>query len=119
MKHFYICIVIFFIIVFSGIITDCVVNRDLDKISAAANRISIAEDYEYGDSASLFIKNQFYSKKNMLLLFVSKEHIKELETEILLLENALKNNDIQAITDAATKIQLNCYYARGSMSAFD
>lgn len=40
------------------------------------------------------MKNEFYKEKNMLQLFVNKEHIKELEKNILLIENALINQDI-------------------------
>ena len=45
------------------------------------------------------IKEKFYKQKNMLQLFVNKEHIKELETSILLIEKSVENDSLSDNSD--------------------
>ena len=117
MKHFYICLIIFTIIVSAGFTTDIILKKEFSGISASARKI-YAQYEKNNDKAEVeVIQNNFYDKKNMLLLFTSKEHIKELETEILLLENAVKYDDMQSAKDAAVKIDIACMYSKRSLTA--
>ena len=116
MKHFYLCIVIFFIILAGGITADSLICKELDIVSITSQKISAAGKTDRSETEIGIIKNRFYSKKNMLLLFISKEHLENLETEILLMENAFIENDYDKIKESSINITVIISYIRRSLT---
>ena len=58
------------------------------------------------DMQTKIIKDKFYKQKNMLQLFINKEHIEEFETSILLIEEAISNDNLSDKSD--TLIETIC-----------
>ena len=80
MKHFYITVFIFVSIIGFCQFSDKYVNKTVEIFE---NKIETAENYEdYNE-----MKDLFQSKKNMLRLFLNKEHIDYIELRLSLLEN--------------------------------
>lgn len=120
MRHFVISFIIFFAIltitVFSHNYTKNIfqsINRKADLLTTA-EKVSLEEYNTISD-----IKETFESKKNMLQLFVNKEHIKEIETNIKLLENAAVNNDIDACRTNSIEIVCMLEHIDDYLKAFD
>jgi len=119
MKHLYICVTIFILIITTGIFTDKMLKKELDILSVDAEKIAVITDASQARTNIEIIKDKFYSKKNMLLLYASKEHIRELETDILLMEDAVQSDDMSSAKENSINIQINCAYIKRSLTAFD
>ncbi len=119
MKHLYICVIIFILIITTGFFTDKMLKKELDILSVDVGKVAKIADVSQAETNMQIIKDRFYSKKNMLLLYVSKEHIRELETDILLMEEAVKSSDSNAVKESSIRIQTTASYSRRSLTAFD
>ncbi|MEG1863498.1 MAG: hypothetical protein RR198_07830 [Oscillospiraceae bacterium] len=62
------------------------------------------------------IKDNFLSRKNTLDFFLNKEHIQDIESKILLLESAVKNDEPQGVRE--NSIQLICLLEHADSSLF-
>lgn len=118
MKHFYICIAIFLSIITASLFTDNMLKKELDIISVGAEKAASAVNRQ-AETEVAVVKERFYGKKNMLMLFASKEHIKDLETDILLMEDAVQSADMTATKENSINIQINCEYIKRGLTAFD
>lgn len=118
MKHFYICVAIFLSIITASLFTDNMLKKELDIISVSAEKTATAVSRQ-AETEIKVMKERFYDKKNMLMLFASKEHIKDLETDILLMEDAVQSEDITAAKENSINIQINCAYIKRGLTAFD
>ena len=63
MRHFYLCVIIFFTILAGGITADSLICKELDIISITSQKISAAEKTDRDETEMDIIKNRFYSKK--------------------------------------------------------
>ena len=81
---------VLFMIIF---ITSCTSTGIIDK------NIDIAKK-EY-----TLLKSDFYTKKDMLQKFINKEHINEIEKNILLIENAINNNELTECQNLSIETQ--------------
>ncbi len=120
MKHFYIAILIFAIITAGSFAEARFVKQTFSMMDTRLNSIYKSEITDENFTSRLNnMKNIFYSKKNMLQMFVNKEHINDIELNILLLENAAKNNDIEECRSIALKINNSIAFICNSQTAID
>ncbi len=90
MKNFYFSIVLFIVIIAGSVFSNAFLRNELKIYEAGFGKIINSEEISQTDIESIKnIKEKFYKQKNMLQLFVSKEHIKDIEANILLIENSL------------------------------
>ena len=118
MKRFYISLIIFISVLTTGFVSDRFRNNELDYIQAYAGKILNTEDNNRAIMQAKKLKDIFYNKKNTLLLIISKEHIKNLENDILIMENALKNGDRNTAAESAIQIQVTASYSQNSLHYF-
>ena len=118
MKRFYISLIIFISVLTTGFVSDRFRSNELDYIHAYAVKIINTEDNIRAFMQAKNLKDNFYSKKNTLLLIISKEHIKNLENDILIMENALKNGDRDTAAESAIQIQVTASYSQNSLHYF-
>ena len=118
MKRFYISLIIFISVLATGFVSDRFRSNELDYIQAYTQKIINTEDNNRAFMQAKNLKDSFYSKKNMLLLIISKEHIKNLENDILIMENALKNGDRDTAAESAIQIQVTASYSQNSLHYF-
>ncbi|MBR5520817.1 MAG: hypothetical protein IKU54_02365 [Oscillospiraceae bacterium] len=120
MKHLYICLLLFITIVITGLIADRYIKKELNIISADVH--SFIDNSDYNDKnmhiTTEAIKKRFYDKKNMLLLFINKEHIQEIEKTISLMENAAYNTDIDEYQILSIELYYLCRHAKSDISDF-
>ena len=81
------------IIIFLSILIICVSSNVYVKKQISVFKNSFSQ-YNSSPAEIEILKNNFYKNKNMLRLFINKEHIRELETSILLYENYNAAGDI-------------------------
>ena len=93
MKNFYFSIVLFIVILIGSIASNIYVKEQMNIYSAYFKSIR-AETPDDMDTNTKIIKQKFYKQKNMLQMFINKEHIQELEISILLIENAIDSGTI-------------------------
>ncbi len=95
MKNFYFSLILFISIILASILCNFYINNSLYYYNICLEKIENNDKniYTMTDEVTL-LKNDFYSKKDMLQLFISKEHINEIEKIILLIENAAYNNEL-------------------------
>lgn len=90
MKNFYFSIVLFIVIIAGSVFSNTFLRSELKIYEAVFGKIVNSEDVSKAEIESIEnIKEKFYKQKNMLQLFISKEHIKDIESNILLIENSL------------------------------
>ena len=97
MKHFYITVVIFIFIISVSVFSDRYIDKSVDEVT---RKINNTENYE----ESVETKKLFLSKKNMLRLFVNKEHIDLIELNFILLENRYHENDFDKVPEIRIEI---------------
>lgn len=80
MKNFKLSLILFLLILSGSLLSNIYVKKQISfystAITAIENKPAFIEN----------IKKRFYKQKNLLQLFINKEHIKELEVNILLIE---------------------------------
>lgn len=105
MKNYYFSLVLFFTILFSSFTS----NMYLQKILADyKNTFSLIVSTENLTNYEIYlfdeISKRFQAQKNMLRLFVSKEHIKDIDTCISLIELHIDENDLQSCKEKSIEI---------------
>ncbi len=120
MKHFYISICIFIFIIASSIYSNFYTNTVLGDLSRNLNHLTdITEITEQDTKRVIDTKNLFFSKKNMLHLFVNKEHIEKIELDLLQLENNIQHDEIESVRENSIDIITALKYIKENMVAFD
>lgn len=96
MKHFRICIIIFISILTMSVFSYSFTKTQINHIYTAIEKYTDIQSLTSDDINTIkAVKDRFYDKKNMLQLFINKEHINHLETDILLLEDSIINNNAE------------------------
>lgn len=120
MKHFYISIIIFITIVSGSIFSNTICSHILGELY---NSVSVFRNIVYNDLNTETNINKiseiFYSKKNMLQLFINKEHIEEIEINICLLKNAVDNRDYEDCQQKSIEILTMLSFLDDSLTASD
>ena len=94
MKSFYYSLIIFISILISSILSDIYVKKQI--LFYKSNLIAIENvDNETSKTRIKIAKEKFTKQKNMLQLFINKEHISDFEKNILLIEHYCQNDDIE------------------------
>lgn len=105
MKNFYFSVILFFSILSGTFITNHYIQNNLnyykDVFVSVVNTEKISETVIMSVSRA---KETFFKQKNMLQLFVSKEHIKDIETDILLIENYLSEDQLMDCKEKSIEI---------------
>ncbi len=100
MKHFYIALFIFLLILSTGFFSHRYIKNTVDDMTVQLEIIDDERTLESVNSLKKILNN----KKDMLLCFLNKEHINEIEFNIVLLENRLKENNIENYNETKLKI---------------
>lgn len=98
MKNYYFSLILFFTVCLTAAVANSLASSEINRYIAALNlfsNITTITDSDRNRIADL--KYEFENKKNMLRLIISKEHINNIETNILLIENNIKNDSIEDI----------------------
>ena len=105
MKHFYISVFIFSAVICLCFSEKVFIENTMNNMESKVNLLYKADiiDDTYMSRVNI-LKNYYFIKKNMLHIFVNKEHIKEIELNILLLETSAVNNDIESCKEKAVEI---------------
>ena len=98
MKNFYIALILFITILSASISGDIYIKRQMMNYSIGFKALNNLDASNAQNRISI-MKNKFYKQKNMLRLFINKEHINNLETNIMLLENNVSQSD-EIITES-------------------
>ena len=94
MKHFRICVAIYLFIIAGALASYLYTRNEIRQLIASIEKYNTVQTVSENDEITIkSIKNRFFDKKNMLQFFINKEHIHQLETNILLLENSILNNN--------------------------
>ena len=86
MKNFYLALCMFIFIVFGSFASDIYVMNQLTMYKSFFTSINSA-DSATAEMRINLLKEKFEKQKNMLQLFINKEHIDSIETNIMLIEN--------------------------------
>lgn len=100
MKHFYIALFLFLLIISTGIFSHIYIKNTIDIMTTQLYAVDNERTSESIDK----LKTIFDNKKNMLVCFLNKEHINEIEFNIILLENRLNENNEENYTEIKLKI---------------
>ena len=119
MKHFYISLFIFATVIVTGFFADYTRKKEFDILCASAEQISVQPEIRQAEIQVKSMKKRFYDKKNMLMLIRSKEHIKDIETDILLMEDAVQSGDMRTAKENSIRIQVTAGYSKRSLYSFD
>ncbi len=120
MKHFYISILIFVIILVSGVVSNIYVANTISYMYRLfedftdIEAVTIAEERKLSE-----LKDEFYRQKNMLQLFINKEHIEEVEIDIIQLESAVKDMDTQQCKESSIEAAYTLRFIKENQVAFD
>ena len=93
MKNFYLSIVMFCTILAASVASNIYVKEQMNFYKAYFNSLMSKPVNEISYSTQT-VKEKFYKQKNMLQLFINKEHIEELETSILVIEDSIKQDEL-------------------------
>ncbi len=115
LKHYKICILIFILVLlftfFIDYKTTSTLNNLLTSTEILINDNDILENsYEYQN-----IKNTFYENKNMLLIQLNKEHIKDINILINDLNLSFDNNDSEKAKEIALKLHSYLIYSKSNI----
>lgn len=120
MKHFYISLFLFISILAGGVFSNVYTQKIIDIMSLKAKNFCTVEAVsERNEEEIKMLKDNFYSKKDMLQLFINKEHIKEIEIDILLLENAVINKDADMCREQGIEIVILMSHLKDNLVASD
>ncbi len=120
MKHFYISLTIFAAIIICGVFSNAYVKDFSVEFYNYLEKFAYAETLTPQDNIEInIIKNEFFSKKNMLQFFLNKEHIQDIELDILLIEDAVKNNDAGLCRENSIHAVSNLIFLKESIFAVD
>lgn len=115
MKNYYFSLILFFSILSGALLTNTYLNKQLDSYKAKLEFVLNSEIITVQQKSTVnSFKTDFEKQKNMLRLFISKEHIKDIETNILLIQNSLEENNLsdckeKSIETITTINQINEY----------
>ena len=115
MKNYYFSLILFFSILSGALLTNTYLNKQLDSYIAKLEFVLNSENNTVQQKSTVnSFKKDFEKQKNMLRLFISKEHIKDIETNILLIQNSLEENNLsdckeKSIETITTINQINEY----------
>ena len=93
MKNFYFSIILFIVILIGSIASNIYVKEQMNMYNSYFKSI-LSEAPIDTETHTNIIKQKFYKQKNMLQMFINKEHIQELEISILLIENAIDSGTV-------------------------
>ena len=100
MKIFRFSLILFLTIIISSVFCSFYIRDNLSFYNIYLKNIeSIDKNIEIAKKEYTLLKSDFYTKKDMLQKFINKEHINNLETNIMLLENDVSQSD-EIITEA-------------------
>lgn len=95
MKNFYFSVILFILILSLSLFSNYFIKTNLGYFYNVFVSISETQDIGSKEIYSVTkLKENFSKQKNMLQLFISKEHIKDIETDILLIEHFLYENEL-------------------------
>ncbi len=92
MKNFYYSLVFFSVILMGSIFSDVYTKKQIVQFKSYLNSIESA-DKETALFRIKTAKEEYFKQKNMLRLFISKEHIYDFEKNIIFIENHLENGN--------------------------
>ncbi len=105
MKNFYFSIILFVLIISGALISNSYIQKTLDYYKEVFLSVVTADIISETEILSVSrAKETFSGQKNMLQLFVSKEHIKDIETNILLIENYLYEDELMDCKEKSIEI---------------
>jgi len=120
MKHFYAALIIFVFIISGSVFTHYHTKKRLSIIESQAKIFQTSESVTDLENQRIKnIKNYFYGKKNMLRLTVSKEHINNIELNILLIENSIRNEDFQSCQEKSIELTNTIHQIERYLTAID
>ena len=108
MKNFYFSVILFIAILICSIASNIYVREQMNMYSAYFNSV-LAETTADISTSTKIIKEKFYKQKNMLQLFINKEHIEDLEISIQLIEDAINKDNM--VEQRETLIETICLVA--------
>ncbi len=94
MKTFYYSLIIFITILIGSVLSDIYVKKQMLFYKSYITGIETV-DNSTSETRIEITKDKFSKQKNMLRLFINKEHINDIEKNILLMEYYCKNDEIE------------------------
>ncbi len=120
MKHFYISVFIFCFIIISSLYSNFYTNNILNSLYINLNNLTDIQELSAENINQVEkTKEIFFDKKNMLHLFVNKEHIEKLELDLLQLNSNVRNSEIESIRENTIDIITSIKYIKENLVAFD
>ena len=117
MRHFHISLFIFTAIISTAFASFVFTSSEIKQINVSVQELCDKQEISENDIMTVkAIKKRFNDKKNMLRFFINKEHINQLESNIMLLENYAINSDAENIREKSIETiiilnQINEYSA--------
>ncbi len=120
MKNFYISVTVFLSIVVFGLCSNYFVNKfNMDITTDIENYKNITEFSENDIDKINNTKEKFFNQKDMLQLFINKEHIQDLEEDILMIEDAVKSNNADSCRESTISALSSLAFLKESIFAVD
>ena len=106
MRIFRFSLILFLTIIISSVFCSFYIRDNLSFYNIYLKNIeSIDKNIEMAKKEYALLKSDFYTKKDMLQKFINKEHINEIEKNILLIENAINNNELTECQNLSIETQ--------------
>ncbi len=119
MKHFKICILFFLTMLSFVIYIDIKTHTILNEVIETTNNIKTSKENIYDEASIINTINNFNENKNMLRVFLNKEHIKNIEVLILNINTAYQYENFEELDNLINELNSSLIFLKsGSFSIF-
>ena len=120
MKHFFLSLTIFIIILSGSFAAHIYTKNIVDDIDTLITPVTKSQQVSETDIRNTEkIKDIFEKNKDMLRFFVNKEHIQKVEISILLLDNAVQSGDRDKMRECGLEIASMLDHIESYLTAFN